>query len=229
MLEAGVYLRPPFFWLKELFERVFRKSTRLRKIRSAMHLNNPVGSSSNLSGADLLAIIAAALRLLTPPGSRNGVRRKADHEQAGIGEPPPSLDARRSFVRLAASNLISKSAWRFFLCSVAPVFQVRRDQVCLVFAGRFLTAQEPPRHSWMLDVAEKMFGGRSVFGFRDNDAVAQLRGRLQQSGANCYVDADNHHSGTGLRSGSIDWRCVHTGDICRDPSQYGRLRVLRTG
>jgi len=115
MLEAGVYLRPPFFWLKELFERVFRKSTRLRKIRSAMHLNIPAGSSSNLSGADLLAIIAAALRLLTPPGSRNGARRKADHEQAGIGEPPPSLDARRSFVRLAASTLISKSAWRFFV------------------------------------------------------------------------------------------------------------------
>jgi hypothetical protein len=79
-----------------------------------MHLNNPAGSSSNLSGADLLAVIAAALRLLTPPGSRSGVRRKADHEQAGIGEPPPSLDARRSFVRLAASTLISKSAWRFF-------------------------------------------------------------------------------------------------------------------
>lgn len=59
------------------------------KIRSAMHLNNPAGSSSNLSGADKLAVIAVALRLLTPPGSRSEGRRKADHEQAGIGEPPP--------------------------------------------------------------------------------------------------------------------------------------------
>jgi len=71
-----------------------------------MHLNNLAGSSSNLSGADLLAVIAAALRLLTPPGSRSEVRRKADHEQAGIGEPPPSHDARRSFVGPAASILI---------------------------------------------------------------------------------------------------------------------------
>jgi hypothetical protein len=81
----------------------------------------------------------------------------------------------------------------------------------------------------MLDVAEKMFGGRSVFGFRDNDAVAQLRGRLQQFGANCYGDADNHHSGTGLHRASIDWRCVHTGDIRRDSSQYAGQAVLRPG
>jgi hypothetical protein len=111
MLEAGVYLRPLFFWLKELFV----SPPTFVKIRSAMHLNNPAGSSSNLSGADLLAVIAAALRLLTPPGSRSEVRRKADHEQAGIGEPPPSLDARRSFVRPTASALFSKSAWRFFV------------------------------------------------------------------------------------------------------------------
>jgi hypothetical protein len=70
-----------------------------------MHLNNPAGSSSNLSGADKLAVIAVALRLLTPPGSRSEGRRKADHEQAGIGEPPPSLDARRSFYSTGSIHL----------------------------------------------------------------------------------------------------------------------------
>jgi hypothetical protein len=36
------------------------------------------------------------------PGS---ARREAGPEQAGIGEPPPSFDARRSFFRLLAFNL----------------------------------------------------------------------------------------------------------------------------
>jgi hypothetical protein len=53
MLEAGVFLRPFFFWLKESFEKaLFVSPSSCMKIRSAMHLNNSAGSSSNISGAD---------------------------------------------------------------------------------------------------------------------------------------------------------------------------------
>jgi hypothetical protein len=67
MLEAGVHLRPPFFLAQELFV----SPLALVKIEAGVHLNNPARSSSNLSGADLSTVIAAALRLLSPPGSRS--------------------------------------------------------------------------------------------------------------------------------------------------------------
>ena len=120
------------------------------------------------------------LRLQTPPGSRIEVRRKAGLEQAGIREPPPSFDARRSFPRPTLSQRI--------------------------FARRSLTALKPPRHSLMLDVDKKMYGYRAGARVRDDGIAAELREQFDQFGSGGYRHADNPDSDTDLWSVAVERR-----------------------
>jgi hypothetical protein len=126
--------------------------------------------------------VVVALRLHSPPGSRMVVRRKTGPEQAGIGKSPPFPDVRRSFY----TNL-----------------DISRFR---------LTAPDYARHSWMLDVVQKMPDCRASARLCTGpiDTFAQLRNELQQldPGADLYADnldrdahmpATNHHQ-----------RCMYT-------------------
>jgi len=56
----------------------------------------------------------------------------------------------------------------------------------------------------MLDVAEKMLGSRASTGFRDDNAVAQLRRQLDHHPPGSDGYTDNPDRDTNLRAGSVE-------------------------
>jgi hypothetical protein len=153
-----------------------------------------------------MAVIAAtALRLLTPPGSRKmSAARRAANRRASGSLPPLSMPAVLSRQRLFQLDLKPTSdfprhhAWRTLF-----------PRSIRLLLG--LTAQQPPRHRWMLHVAEKMLGCRACSRLRyrhdrHDDAAAQLRQQFDHRDAGSHSHADNSDRNPHLHAASID-RC----------------------